>query len=146
MPGLEYLFYEAKAKGILSIGCIDQGNELGSGTIEEDVREITPFADVCQCPCQAGIACVVETDIVFPAAISNWGAYAITAMIACLLKEKEILQDADTERRMLQACIMAGGVDGQTFQPVMSIDGVNHEANEALITILHSIIGNALIT
>ncbi|MDP6142461.1 MAG: DUF4392 domain-containing protein, partial [Dehalococcoidales bacterium] len=42
LPGLEYLFYEANARGVLSIGCIDRGNELGSGTIEEDVRKITP--------------------------------------------------------------------------------------------------------
>ena len=145
LPGLEHLFYEASARGILTIGCIDQGNELGSGTIEEDVRRITPYADVCRCPCGSGIACVVKTDIVFPAAISNWGAYGITAMLAFLLKKPEILQDAYTERKMLEACITAGAVDGITGRPVMSVDGVSHEANEALITMLHSIIENALL-
>ena len=145
LPGLEYLFYEASRRGILTISCIDQGNEIGSGTIEEDVRRITPYADVCRCPCKSGIACSVKTDIVFPAAISNWGAYAISAMLAFLLKKPSILQDADTERRMLEACIMTGACDGPTGWPVMLVDAVSHQANEGMISILHSIIENALV-
>ena len=144
LPGLEYLFYEAEDRGIFTIGIIDVGNEIGSGSIEEDVRKITPYANVCRCPCGAGLACSVKTDIVFPANISNWGAYAITAMVAYLLKEKRILQDVYTERRMLEACIMAGAVDGVSGLGIMAVDSVNHEAGEAIITLLHSIIGNAL--
>ena len=144
MAKLEHLFYEASEKGILTIGVIDKGNELGSGTIEEDVRKITPFADVCQCPCGAGIACSVKTDIVFPATISNWGAYGITAMLGFLLKKPEVLQDVLTERRMLDACITAGAVDGTTHSSIMSVDGVDYLGQEALVTILHGIIGNAL--
>ncbi len=144
LPGLEYLFYEATARGILTIGVIDRGNELGGGTIEEDVRRITPYADVCRCPCGAGNACAVKTDIVFPASISNWGAYAITAMVGCLLKKPEILQDEDTERRMLEACIMAGAVDGIAGQPIMSVDGIGLKGQQGLINLLHAIIENAL--
>ena len=54
-------------------------------------------------------------------------------------------QDTKAERRMLEACIMAGVVDGLWFRPIMQVDGVSHEANEALITILHAIIKNALL-
>lgn len=46
---------------------------------------------------------------------------------------------------MLEACIMAGVVDGLWFRPIMQVDGVSHEAHEALITILHAIIKNALL-
>jgi len=145
LPGLEYLFYEANARKVLSIGCIDRGNELGSGTIEEDVRRITPYADVCRCPCGAGGACAVKTDIVFPAFISNWAAYAITAMVAYLLRKPEILQDDDTERRMLEACIMAGAVDGIAGRPIMGVDGVNVKAQQGLINILHATVENALL-
>ena len=108
------------------------------------MRRITPYADVCRCPCGAGITCAVKTDIVFPAAISNWGAYGITAMLAYLLNKPEILQDAYTERRMLEACIMTGACDGPIGWPVMSVDAVSHQANEGIITLLHEIIGNAL--
>ena len=144
-PGLEYLFYEANARGVLSVGCIDQGNEVGSGTIEEVVRIITPCGDICNCPCRAGLACVVKTDIVFPAAVSNWGAYAITAMVAYLLKKPEVLQDPNTERRMLEACITAGAVEGMSGRLIMGVDGLDVETNQGLINILHSIIRNALI-
>lgn len=145
LPGLEYLFYEANARGILTIGIIDRGNELGSGTIEEEVRRIVSYADVCRCPCEAGGACTVKADIVFPASISNWGAYAITAMVAYLLQKPGILQDEDTERRMLEACIMAGAIDGTAGRPVMSVDGVNLKAQQGLINLLQAIIENALL-
>jgi len=145
-PGLEYLFYEAHARNIPSIACIDRGNELGSGTIEEEVRKIVPFGDVCRCSCKGGIACATKADIVFPAGVSNWAAYAITATIAYLLENREILQDASTEHDMLKACIMAGAIDGGvSFRLVMAVDGVGYEANEGVINILHSIVKNALI-
>lgn len=145
LPGLEYLFHEANERKILTIGCIDQGNELGSGTIEEDVRRLTPYGDVCRCPCKSGIACSVKTDIVFPAAISNWAAYAISAMLAFLLRNLEVLQDAETERRMLEACVMAGACDGPTGKSIMQVDTISYEANEGMIRLLHGIVENALI-
>jgi len=145
-PCFEQLFYQATAKDILTIGVIDKGNEIGSGAIEEKVREIVPWANKCQCPCGGGIACVVKTDIVLPAAISNWGAYAISAMLAYLLRKPEILQDADTERRILEACIMAGSIDSESGGPTMAVDGVSCRTNQALVTMLHELIENALIT
>ena len=145
LPGLEYLLYEASARGIFTLGFMDRGNEMGSGTIEEDVRRITPYADVCRCPCGAGAACAVKTDIIFPASISNWGAYAVTAMLGCLLKKPNILQDEDTERRMLEACIMAGAVDGIAGRLIVGADGVGLKAQQGLINMLHAIIENALL-
>lgn len=142
--GLEHIFYEAASRKVLTIGCIDQGNEMGSGTIEEEVRRIVPYGDVCRCPCEAGVACAVKADIVFPCAVSNWGADAIVAMLGFLLNKREILQDTDTERRMLEACILARSVDGVIGQPTMSVDGVKCQSQEAFITMLHTIIENAL--
>ena len=144
MAGVEYIFIEASAKGILTIGVMDQGNEIGSGTIEEDVRRITPYADACRCPCGAGIACTTKTDVIYPTAISNWGAYGITAMVAYLLGNPEILQDTYTERRMLEACIRAGAVDGVYGRPSMSVDSVDYLTGEAMLTMLHGIIRSAL--
>ena len=144
LPGLEYIFTEASARGVLTIGAIDQGNEIGSGTIEEDVRRITPYADACRCPCGSGIACTIKTDIVYPAAISNWGAYGITAMVAYLLGKQEVLQDATIERQMLEACIRAGACDGIFGRPSMSVDAIDYLTGEGMITMLNKIIENAL--
>lgn len=144
LPGVEYIFSEASSRGILTIGCIDGGNEIGSGTIEEEVRQFTPRGAVCRCPCKSEIACAVKTDIVCPASVSNWGAYGITAMLAYLLGKQEILQDAFTEQRMLEACITAGGIDGETGQTGLSCDGVDHLTGEGLIIMLNKIIETAL--
>jgi len=89
-------------------------------------------------------ALLKQTDITFPAAISNWGAYAIVAMLGLLLNKPGILQDEDMERRMIEACIMAGSVDGVLLQAVVSVDGLKGKTQEAFITMLHTIIENAL--
>lgn len=142
--GIEHLFYEASKRGVLTIGVLDQGNEIGGGTIEETVRKLVPYGDVCQCECQSGMVCAVKTDIAFPAALSNWGAYAIVAVLGLLLKKPGILQDAEMERRMIETCIMAGSVDGVLGQSIVSVDGIKGKAQEAFITMLHTIIENAL--
>jgi hypothetical protein len=45
---------------------------------------------------------------------------------------------------MLEACITAGAFEGQSGRPVMGIDGVGHEANEAVVTMLNAIVQMAL--
>ena len=60
------------------------------------------------------------------------------------LKKPEILQDEDTERRMLEACIMAGAVDGIAGQAIMGVDGVGLKGQQGMINLLHAIIENAL--
>ena len=144
LPRLEELFLEASVRGILTIGMIDRGNEIGSGAIEADVRKITPNADVCRCPCGAGGACAVKTDIVFPASVSNWAAYAVSAMLGSLLRRTEVLQDDDTERRMLEACVMAGAIDGIHGKPIVSVDGIGLKGQQGIVNLLHSIVENSL--
>lgn len=144
LPKLEHLFYEAASRGILTIAVIDRGNELGGGMIEDTVRAVTPHADVCRCPCRTGGACSVRTDIVFPASISNWGAYAITAMVGYLLGMPELLQDDDTEYRMLNACVMAGAVDSVANEAAMGADGIGIRGQQGLINLLHAVVENAL--
>jgi len=141
---LEHLFLQSRERRILSIGMMDRGNEMGSGAIEEDVRRITPYANVCRCPCGDGNACAVKTDIIFPAFISNWGAYAVSAMLAYLLRKPDALQDDDTERRMLEACATAGAVDGNSGRPEVSADGVGLKGQQGLINLLHTIVENGL--
>ena len=69
LPKYFRLFDEAKKRGILTISCIDCGNEVGSGTVAEEIRRVVPYGDVCQCPCGGGLACVTEADITIPAAL-----------------------------------------------------------------------------
>lgn len=141
----QYLFDEASSRGILTIAGLDGGNEIGSGVVEEEVRRVTPYGDVCQCPCQAGNACCVKTDVAIPAATSNWAAYGISAMLGFLMKNPDLLQDADTEKRMLEACIMAGAADGLSYRPIPVVDGIWAETQQALVIMLRNIVENGLI-
>lgn len=143
-PGVEHVFHEANTRGILTIGCLDVGNEMGAGTIEEVVRKVVPYADVCRCPCESGFACAVKAEVAFPASVSNWAAYAITAMVGYLLKQPEILQDVDTERRMLEAAAMAGSADGCLGMSVPAADGIYWETQQCFIRILRNIVESAL--
>jgi hypothetical protein len=65
-------------------------------------------------------------------------------MMGYLLKKPEILQNEETEWRMLDASIKAGAIDGIVAQPVMCVDGLGVKAHQGLITLLHTIVKNAL--
>ena len=134
----------AKAEGILTIGIGDGGNEIGFGNVVEAVRDIQPFGRMCKCACQGGVATVVATDVLVSAAVSNWGAYGIAAMIALLVKDPDVLHDVDTEYRMLVDCVRAGAMDGAVARLVPLVDGTSQAVQTSLITILHEIIGNGL--
>lgn len=144
LPKLHHIINEGRSRGILTIALLDHGNELGGGSIEDEVRKVAPYGNICQCPCGAGNACCVPADVVVPASISNWGAYGVSAALACLLGNPEILHNEDTERRMLEANIAAGSRDGLTLRPIMQVDGVPASTNQAIVTILNAIILNGL--
>lgn len=144
LPKFQYLFDEANSRGILTIAGLDGGNEIGSGGLEEEVRRVMPYGNVCRCPCQAGNACCVKTDVAIPATTSNWAAYGISAMLGFLLKKPDLIQDADTEKRMLEACVMAGAADGGTYRPSLTVDGTWAETNQSLVTMLRNIVENGL--
>jgi len=141
---VEYLIDACRRRGIATIGIGDHGNEMGFGLIEDAVRRAVPYADVCQCPCRQGMAAAVATDIVIPASVSNWGSYAIAAGIAILKGDAWLLQDADTERAMLRACVMAGAVDGVSARQILAVDGTGAEAQVAVLTLLAELVAKAL--
>jgi D-glutamate cyclase len=141
---VEYLVAACRRHGIPTVGIGDHGNEMGFGLIEETVRKTVPRADVCQCPCGQGMASSVATDIVIPASISNWGAYGIEAGLAILKRDPSLLHDASVERAMLQACVMAGGVDGITSRQILAVDGTTESTQVAIVSLLAEIVGKAL--
>ncbi len=139
-----HVFDEANKRGILTIAGLDVGNEIGGGSIGEEVRRLLPVGRRCKCMCGAGIASRVPATVAIPVATSNWAAYGIAAMLGYLLNRTDLLQDADTERRMLEACCMAGAIDGVSFRPIPMVDGMSAEANQSVVRLLHEIVCNGL--
>jgi len=137
---IDYLFDEAKARGILTIGIGDLGNELGMGYINDSVSALVPHGAVCQCPCQGGLAAAFEPDLGIFANISNWGAYGIEACLAALLGEPELLHDGRTERRMIEEAVKGGAIDAVAgmFRPY--VDGTSAETNASIVDLLRTIV------
>jgi hypothetical protein len=143
-PRVETLIAAARDRGVLTIGMGDNGNEAGCGVIEPAVREHKPYGDVCRCPCGGGIATAVSTDVLVVANISNWAAYGVEAMLAASLGDPELLHDVLVEKEMLEAAVDAGAIDGSTGRPLIAVDGTDLGVQQAVLTILRSIVDNGL--
>lgn len=126
------LFEEAKKRGVLTIGIGDRGNEIGLGTIAEVPRKILPFGE------KATDSTVV--DVLVTAAVSNWGASGIAAVLAAMLDKPDVLHDTATESRMLQRCIEAGGVDGFNCRPIPITDGMLESTQVAICALLNELV------
>jgi hypothetical protein len=90
-----HLAEQAQAAGIFTLGIGDGGNEIGNGVIYEAARGIQPQGIVCRCPCADGAITVTPTDVFISAAVSNWGAYGVSAQLAYLLEKPDLLQSEE---------------------------------------------------
>jgi len=134
------LITEAQRRGVFSIGVGDNGNELGFGRIHSTVKELQPFGRRCQCPCGAGMATVVKTDVLVPAFISNWGCYGIEAVLAFLLHQPDLMHTPEMERKILTACLEAGGLEAIWCTKLFSVDGVEGESSMAVVQLLKDMV------
>lgn len=134
----ECLFDAARSRGIPTLGIGDNGNEIGFGLIRDAVAAHKPNG--------ARLGTRVATDVLVPANTSNWGAYAVEAAMAAILGRPELMHGAEIERRMLEACVAAHGVDGSTGRHVMAVDGMAAEMHYAIVTLLGGIVRNGLIS
>ena len=137
----QFLFEEARRRGILTAGIGDGGNEVGFGNVAEAIADIIPAGRHCQCPCDGGNIAAVTTDHLVVAAISNWGGYGVAAMIAYLRGDpSHSLISEDELERMLRACVDNGAYDGAYARPLLSDDGVPLIAHRAFTTMLRNIV------
>jgi hypothetical protein len=111
----------------VTIGVGDGGNEIGMGTVRGRLRREGPL--------MARIASVVPVDELVVAGVSNWGAYGIVAQIG-RLTGRRLLHAADDERKMIDACVTAGAVDGLTRRPERTVDALDADTHAAVVTLL----------
>ncbi|HEY2672178.1 MAG TPA: glutamate cyclase domain-containing protein [Rugosimonospora sp.] len=129
--------YEAVAgrgAGTLAIG--DFGNELGMGAIADTVKAETPAGGDCACGCGGGTACEIPADITIACTVSDWGAYALAAALSHLYADPGVLVSAAVYRRILEATVAAGAIDGTSRLAVPHVDGVGDEYNGRLLEML----------
>lgn len=131
---------EAKKRKILTIGIGDVGNEIGFRLIFDVARQIVPLGMDCVCPCHSGIVTATATDILLPCATSNWGAYGISAALAVLNKNIDLLHTPRDEHRMIMACLNSRAVDGGTGRPTLGVDGIDLDIHMHMIAMLREIV------
>jgi len=112
---LDELFLEARRAGLSTIGIGDGGNEIGMGRVADQVRARVAAG--------SRIACVVETDHLIVAGVSNWGAYGLVGALS-LLHGADLLPTAEAARDQVLRLVAGGGVDGVTLRAEPTVDGL----------------------
>jgi hypothetical protein len=111
----------------LTIGVGDGGNEIGMGCVRARL--------VRKGELMARIASVVAVDHLVVAGVSNWGAYGIVAQLA-RLTGRSLLHTPAEERRLIDACVKAGAVDGLTRRAEPTVDALDAETHAAVVALL----------
>lgn len=129
---LSPLVTEANERGILTVGLGDHGNELGFGAIWDTVAKTMRKGET--------LATTVETDVLLPAMMSNWGCYGIEAALAYLLKRPDLIHSPAQEERILRACLDAGGLEAMYCTTEFLVDGLDGETSIACMQFLSNIV------
>lgn len=137
---VDNIFVNMLENGKTTIGIGDGGNEIGFGSIYEDACKIVPYGKKCRCGCEGSIVTVTATKYLYPAAISNWGAYAITAALAIATNHPEFSLRPNEEETLLQTAIKYDCRDGGTGEAAFRVDGVSGESSMAFVCLLNEIV------
>lgn len=115
-------------QGIIpTIGVGDGGNEIGMGKISGAISRKLSLEP-----------CVVCTDILVVATVSNWGAYGIIAALSKQVRQK-LLPSFEWVEEFIHRTVQIGSVDGVTHQKEMSVDGKSMAIEKEILSALEKI-------
>lgn len=137
---LDFLFETLTKRGVPSLAIGDFGNELGMGAIAEVVKVETPSGGNCGCGCGGGTACEIAADLTIACTVSDWGAYAVSAAISHLARDPSAFVSGEVYRRVIEATVAAGAVDGTSRLAIPHIDGISDQFNARLIEHLRDVV------
>ena len=137
VPAADHLLQPLSPRNFQTIAIGDGGNELGLGSLRDTLKGHVTHGDL--------IFCATPADYVIPAGISNWGAYALVAALS-LLAGRLLSRPPEHERRVLEALLAAGAVDGCTRKQELSVDGIHWEDYASTLTDIDTEVRAALET
>jgi D-glutamate cyclase-like protein len=111
----------------VTIGIGDGGNEIGMGVVRAKIARLDAL--------RARIATVVRADHLVVAGVSNWGGYGVVAALG-RLAGKDLLHTPEVERRLIAACVAAGGCDGVTRRREPTVDSLGPDTHAAVVDLL----------
>eukprot|EP01004_Peranema_trichophorum_P006663 NODE_5479_length_1009_cov_44.620767_g4908_i0.p1 GENE.NODE_5479_length_1009_cov_44.620767_g4908_i0~~NODE_5479_length_1009_cov_44.620767_g4908_i0.p1 ORF type:complete len:325 (+),score=65.73 NODE_5479_length_1009_cov_44.620767_g4908_i0:57-977(+) len=126
---IDDMFLEANARGILTTGIGDGGNELGMGKVYDKVVLNIKHGDV--------IACATSCTFLITAGVSNWGGYALAAGLLSQLgtEHVELVLNNELQTRILQVVEDSGARDGIVPDKLMHVDGLPFDPDH--LNIIH---------
>lgn len=133
---LDAVFLLAPRRGVFTLGIGDGGNEIGMANVAASIRKFIPFGNQCACGCGGGLVPASEVNLLMPAAVSNWGVYALTAMLAAVSGRQEALPDSARAKRVLEAAAAAGFHDAIYGEVCGSVDGTPLETQLAIVQLM----------
>lgn len=132
----------ARARGVLTVGVGDGGNEIGFGLVREQLVDTHRF-DHASCGCGGDLLDATQVDFLFPASVSNWGCYAIAAALALVTGRDALLPPWDDVLRSIVDPIACGAFDGYSGLALPSVDGTSIQANRAIHELMSEVIRQA---
>lgn len=112
---------------IPTIGVGDGGNEIGMGKIAGAISRKLSLEP-----------CMVSTDILVVATVSNWGAYGIVTALSKQTKQK-LMPSFEWVENYIKKTVQIGSVDGVTHEKQITVDGKNMTIEEEIVTALQDI-------
>ncbi len=142
---IDALFRRMAAAGKPTVAIGDRGNEIGFGAIRDALLTLAPEVRRCTCGCGGGTAAITAADVLFPAAVSNWGAYALGAALAVANEDRSLLLLPQEEERLLNVAAVRGCRDGLLRTAAFGVDGISGIASihvvSALCAVVESVLG-----
>lgn len=108
---IDELFELAGKYGIMTIGIGDGGNEIGMGNLSEEINRYLSINP-----------CIVKTDHLLIATVSNWAAYGLGRMLE-LVSGKHLMPPVSDLTYFFDRIVRMGSVDGITGENAMTVDG-----------------------
>jgi hypothetical protein len=135
-PGDSYIddfIIAMNERGKLTVGLGDGGNEIGFGKFHDQVSAMVPRGKE--------LVTTTATKYLLPAAVSNFGAYAIVAALALRTENQDLLPDGATVVKLIEDAVAEGCLDGGTVDPTfIGDDGIPAEGVAAVVTVLRTIV------
>lgn len=117
---VDELFELAAGYGVCTIGIGDGGNEIGMGNLREEISGRINLEP-----------CIVKTDHLLLAAVSNWAAYGLGRTLE-LLSGRSLMPEAACLCSFFERIVGLGAVDGVTGKNVMTVDGFSEGREEEM--------------
>ena len=130
IPDSDSLFRFGRLQGVVTIAVGDGGNELGMGKVRDLVVKCIDMGET--------IASVINADYIIVSGVSNWGAHGLEAMLS-ILDGRMLLQDAETEKALIEKMVEAGAVDGCSKKREATVDGLSLEQNVEMLVSLRKL-------